>query len=79
MMALPPRKLSMPLLIAVSNISAELTILVNTDLFGHSYVGDHLVNLREAVLDHRIRYSLTTLDDRDRGEHLLRAGKALEK
>jgi hypothetical protein len=42
-------------------------------------VGDHVVNLREAILDHRIRYSLTTLDDRDRGEHLLRAGKALEK
>ncbi|KAF8322469.1 hypothetical protein DL93DRAFT_2123864 [Clavulina sp. PMI_390] len=40
---------------------------------------DHVLNLREAVLDHRLRYSLTTLDDRERAEHLLRAGKALEK
>lgn len=42
-------------------------------------LGDHVVNLREAVLDHRIRYSMTTLDDRERGEYLVRAGKALEK
>lgn len=42
-------------------------------------LGDHVLNLRETVLDYRVRYSVTTLDDRDRAEYLAKAGKALEK
>lgn len=41
--------------------------------------GDHVVNLREVVLDHRIKYSITTTDDKRRRDSLVRAGKALEK
>jgi hypothetical protein len=40
---------------------------------------DHVINLREAVLNHRVQYSVTTLDERHRGEYLVKAGKALEK
>lgn len=40
---------------------------------------DHVLNLREVVLDHRIKYSITTTDDKRRRDSLVRAGKALEK
>ena len=41
--------------------------------------GDHVVNLREDVLMHRIRYSLTTLDESSRELSLEKAVRALEK
>ncbi|KAF9510295.1 hypothetical protein BS47DRAFT_1373349 [Hydnum rufescens UP504] len=40
---------------------------------------DHVLNLRENILEHRMRYSVTTMDDHRRGEYLVKAGKALEK
>lgn len=40
---------------------------------------DHVINLREEVLIHRIRYALTSMDDKSRGLHLARAAKSLEK
>ncbi|KAH8117959.1 inositol hexakisphosphate-domain-containing protein [Phellopilus nigrolimitatus] len=40
---------------------------------------DHVVNLREEILTHRVRYSLTSLDDQQREEHLDKAVKAIEK
>ncbi|KAI5118140.1 hypothetical protein M0805_001739 [Coniferiporia weirii] len=40
---------------------------------------DHVVNLREEILTHRIRYSLTSLDDQQREAFLDKAVKAIEK
>ncbi|TFY82418.1 hypothetical protein EWM64_g1600 [Hericium alpestre] len=40
---------------------------------------DHVVNLREDILIHRIHYSLTTLDESNREESLQKAVKSLEK
>ncbi|KAG8928388.1 hypothetical protein FRC01_006011 [Tulasnella sp. 417] len=40
---------------------------------------DHVVNLREDVLVHRIRYAVSNMDDKTRPEHLAKAAKALEK
>ncbi|KAI0255159.1 inositol hexakisphosphate-domain-containing protein [Lactifluus subvellereus] len=40
---------------------------------------DHVVNLREDILVHRIKYSLSSLDESSRDVLLKRAGKALEK
>ncbi|KAA1467713.1 hypothetical protein DENSPDRAFT_832824 [Dentipellis sp. KUC8613] len=40
---------------------------------------DHVVNLREDILIHRVRYSLTSLDEASRDASLERAVKALEK
>lgn len=41
--------------------------------------GDNVINLREDILINRIRYSLTTLEDRTRENFLDKAAKALEK
>jgi hypothetical protein len=41
--------------------------------------GDHVVNLREDILVHRIKYSLSSLEEPDGNSLLQRAGKALEK
>ncbi|KZV73066.1 hypothetical protein PENSPDRAFT_575124 [Peniophora sp. CONT] len=40
---------------------------------------DHVVNLREDILVHRVRYSLSTLEEGDSGEYLAKAARALEK
>lgn len=40
---------------------------------------DHVVNLREQILVHRTKYSLTSMDDKSRNEHLQSAIKAMEK
>ena len=40
---------------------------------------DHVVNLREDILVHRVRYSLSTLEEVDSGEFLAKAARALEK
>ncbi|KAF8340378.1 inositol hexakisphosphate-domain-containing protein [Cantharellus anzutake] len=40
---------------------------------------DHVVNLREVVLDRRIHYSVTTTNNERRSDYLMKAGKALEK
>ncbi|KAG8898129.1 hypothetical protein FRB99_007645 [Tulasnella sp. 403] len=40
---------------------------------------NHVADLREDVLVHRIRYSLTNMDDKTRGSHLAKATKALER
>jgi len=40
---------------------------------------DHITNLREEILAYRIKYSLTNMDDRSRGEHLEKATKSMEK
>ena len=43
--------------------------------------GDHVTNLREDILVHRVRYSLTTPDDdgAKREDILVKAGRSLEK
>jgi hypothetical protein len=41
--------------------------------------GDHVVNLREDILVHRIKYSLSSLEEPNGNLLLQRAGKALEK
>jgi hypothetical protein len=41
--------------------------------------GDHVVNLREDILVHRIKYSLSSLEEPVRNVLLQKAGKALEK
>ncbi|KAI9453330.1 inositol hexakisphosphate-domain-containing protein [Russula earlei] len=41
--------------------------------------GDHVVNLREDILVHRIKYALSSLDEPSGNVLLQRAGKALEK
>ncbi|KIO26335.1 hypothetical protein M407DRAFT_24420 [Tulasnella calospora MUT 4182] len=40
---------------------------------------DDVVNLREDILIHRIRYAVTNMDDKTRPTHLAKAAKALEK
>ncbi|KZW02890.1 hypothetical protein EXIGLDRAFT_730985, partial [Exidia glandulosa HHB12029] len=40
---------------------------------------DHVVNLREVILSHRVRYSLAATDDKDGEETLDKASQALEK
>lgn len=40
---------------------------------------DHVLNLREEVLVHRLRYALTSMDDKNRSLYLEKAVKALEK
>jgi hypothetical protein len=40
-------------------------------------LGDHVVNLREDILVHRIKYSLSSLEEST--NNVLRAAKALEK
>jgi len=44
-------------------------------------IGDHVRNLREDILIHRLNYSLTTLDTDEgvREEYLDKAAQALEK
>jgi hypothetical protein len=42
-------------------------------------LGDHVVNLREDILVHRIKYSLTSLEESTTVTSVLRAAKALEK
>jgi hypothetical protein len=42
-------------------------------------VGDHAVNLREDILVHRIKYSLSSLEEPNGNSLLRKAGKALEK
>lgn len=42
-------------------------------------VGDHVVNIREDILVHRIKYSLSTLEGPNGNSLLRKAGKALEK
>jgi hypothetical protein len=44
-----------------------------------SRIGDHVVNLREDILVHRIKYSLSSLEEPSGNLLLQRAGKALEK
>lgn len=39
--------------------------------------GDSVVNLRESVVEHRIKYSLSAMDDRDRQVWLDRALKSV--
>jgi hypothetical protein len=46
-------------------------------LTGYS-IGDHVVNLREDILLHRVKFSLTTMEDKQREVHLDRAAKSLE-
>ena len=50
-------------------------------LTGLIAAGDHVTNLREDVLVHRVRYSLTTPDDDGarREDILIKAAKSLEK
>ncbi|KAF8577784.1 hypothetical protein K439DRAFT_1417887 [Ramaria rubella] len=40
---------------------------------------DHVLNLREDILLNRIKFSLTTMEDREREVHLHKAAKALEQ
>ncbi|KAG9015211.1 hypothetical protein FRB94_004330 [Tulasnella sp. JGI-2019a] len=40
---------------------------------------DHVTNLREEILVHRLRYALTSMDDKNRSVYLGKAVKALEK
>jgi len=40
---------------------------------------DHVVNLREEIIVHRLRYSITNLDDKQRDAYIDKAVKALEK
>jgi hypothetical protein len=42
-------------------------------------VGDHVVNLREDILVHRIKYSLSSLEEPNGSSLLQKAGRALEK
>lgn len=42
-------------------------------------VGDHVVSLREDILVHRIKYSLSSLEEPNGNSLLRKAGKALEK
>lgn len=41
--------------------------------------GDQVVNLREEILIHRVRYSLTSMDDKRREGFLDKAVKSIEK
>ncbi len=43
------------------------------------FAGDHVVNLREEIIVHRLRYSITNLDDKQRDAYIDKAVKALEK
>ncbi|KAG8890787.1 hypothetical protein FRB98_004832 [Tulasnella sp. 332] len=40
---------------------------------------DHITNLREEILVHRLRYALTSMDDKNRSLYLEKAVKSLEK
>ncbi|KAI0317069.1 inositol hexakisphosphate-domain-containing protein [Amylostereum chailletii] len=40
---------------------------------------DHVVNLREDILVHRVKYSLTSLNESNKEDYLAKAAKALEK
>ncbi|KZT53703.1 hypothetical protein CALCODRAFT_439779 [Calocera cornea HHB12733] len=40
---------------------------------------DHVINLREDILSLRVKYSLTSMDDKKRRNYLSRAARALEK
>ena len=40
---------------------------------------DHVTNLREAILMNRLRYAVTSMDDKTRTVYLDKASKALEK
>jgi hypothetical protein len=40
---------------------------------------DHVLNLRETILTHRIRYALTNMDDKQRSTHLEKAKRSLEQ
>lgn len=42
-------------------------------------LGDHVVNLREDILIHRVKFSLTSLDESSRDQYLGKAVKAIEK
>lgn len=43
------------------------------------FPGDHVVNLREEIIVHRLRYSITNLDDKQRDAYIDKAVRALEK
>ncbi|KAG8764126.1 hypothetical protein FRC11_004614 [Ceratobasidium sp. 423] len=40
---------------------------------------DHVANLREEILAHRVDYSVTSMDDKGRSAHILKAKRAMEK
>ena len=40
---------------------------------------DHVVNLREDILVHRVKYSLASVEEINKKDHLAKAAKALEK
>ncbi|KAF8688978.1 Inositol hexakisphosphate, partial [Rhizoctonia solani] len=39
---------------------------------------DHVANLREEILAHRVDYSVTSMDDKGRSAHILKAKRAME-
>jgi hypothetical protein len=43
------------------------------------HAGDHVANLREDILIHRLKYALTSMEDYKGDELLNKAAKALEK
>ncbi|CAE7136772.1 unnamed protein product [Rhizoctonia solani] len=40
---------------------------------------DHVANLREEILAHRVDYAVTSMDDKSRSEHIFKAKRAMEK
>ncbi|CAE6436067.1 unnamed protein product [Rhizoctonia solani] len=40
---------------------------------------DHVANLREEILAHRVDYAVTSMDDKSRSAHILKAKRAMEK
>lgn len=69
------------LLIGLSIIVRVICSLLNGHPRSFHGIGDHVQNLREDILIHRIRYSLTTVDqDEDMREALLdEASRSLEQ
>lgn len=43
------------------------------------WLGDHVANLREEILAHRVDYSVTSMDDKGRSVHIQKAKRAMEK
>lgn len=50
-----------------------------TDTCGLLTLGDHVANLREEILAHRVDYSVTSMDDKGRSLHIQKAKRAMEK